>query len=425
MTHDQARERVLEYAYGEMSPSEAAAFEACLREDPALQAELEAVTEVQQAASSLVRPELPPAARGRILQAARSESHRRMMARRWAALQDLFLSPVLLGATAVIAAVGVGLHLILTQGTDDSWTRADREARVAAVSPAEPAPAAPPPAGEPVTVFREEAVGDATGTKTAEVAAGSFAASPEARGPAAPPTAGARLADGAGKAASRAQAPAKPAPVQAFGNAQGRQMGLGGVGYGGGGAGIDSLGSVATGIQGRSGGGATPVTANAPGPIKAEAARPAPSATTTAADFGDADERKAAPQDQEQALRKDAASRDADRAKKERGSFAEAPSSPMPTAAASSPAPDAAPPDPAEFVAEARDLRAAGRLPEALAAYRRALAAGPSGALLADALAEAAEVAGALGRTTEADGFLARLERLPGGPARAAKIRAK
>jgi hypothetical protein len=408
MTHDQARERVLEYAYGEMSPSEAAAFEACLREDPALQAELEAVTEVQQAASSLVRPELPPAARGRILQAARSESHRRMMARRWAALQDLFLSPVLLGASAVIAAVGVGLHLILTQGTDDSWTRADREARVAAVSPVEPAPAAPPPAGEPVTPFRQEAIGDATGAKMAEVAAGRPAAALEARGPGAPVTAGARLADGAGKAASRAQAPAKPSPVQAFGNAQGRQMGLGGVGYGGGGAGIDSLGSVAKGIQGRSGGGATSGMVNAP------------------TDFGDGDERKAAPQDEEQAIRKDVATRDADTAKKERGRFAEAASSSaMPPAVASSPAPDAAPSDPAEFVAQARDLRAAGRLPEALVAYRRALAAGPSGALLSDVLAEAAEVAGALGRTTEAEGFLARLERLPGGPARAAKIRAK
>ena len=48
-----------------------------------------------------------------------------------------------------------------------------------------------------------------------------------------------------------------------------------------------------------------------------------------------------------------------------------------------------------------------------------------SGDLLADALAEAAEVAKELGRNAQADAFLSRLEKLPGGAERAAKIRAK
>jgi tetratricopeptide (TPR) repeat protein len=81
--------------------------------------------------------------------------------------------------------------------------------------------------------------------------------------------------------------------------------------------------------------------------------------------------------------------------------------------------------DAAGLLKEARDERAAGRLPDALALCRAALAAGPSDNLLADILAEAAQLALAISRHDEAEGYLTRLERLPGGADRAGKIRLK
>ncbi len=431
MTREQARERVLDYAYGELSATEAEAFEAILREDPELRAELEAVTEVQQAASGLERPELPPAARNRILLAARRESHRRVMARRWEALQKLFLSPVLLGATAVIAAVGVGLHLIITQGTDDSWTRADREARLAVVAPAAPAPAASNPPGGEEPAY-EDAPADAGARTVAEAAAPKPLQGPHAAVAAASAGVG-RL--GGAKAKGMSNAPAPRARAEALADMEGGLTGGGGYGAVGSGAVMGAGGHRVAG--------------------DAAAVDDLGSASKAVATG------KAARMSEEQTLRSQVVQREkAAPAKEERSRFAEPPPSrsPDPPPMSSAMAVLSAPPEPSaaaapskvparspvaamavpsgaaradeaagpfDRVAEARDLRSSGRLPEALATYRRALAAGPSGDLLADALSEAAEVAKALGRASEADGYLARLERLPGGPARAAKIRAK
>ena len=163
MTREQARERLLDYAYGEMLPGEAAAFEEVLRADPELQGELEAVRLVREASAGLRQPELPSRVRQRILLAARAESRKRAILRHWEGLQRLFLSPVFLGTAAVIAAVGVGVHLILTQGTEDPWSRIDREQRVAVLSQGEPAPieGAAVPSAAPGAEEEEEAAGKA------------------------------------------------------------------------------------------------------------------------------------------------------------------------------------------------------------------------------------------------------------------------
>jgi hypothetical protein len=229
----------------------------------------------------------------------------------------------------------------------------------------------------------------------------------QAREPEGTVTVQSRLAGGEKKVASKAKAAAEATPMQAFGRAAGGQIGLGGVGYGGGGAATGRPDSMAKGVSGRGG----------------AVGSAAPATIGDAADI-DADPRKPAKQEQNGVHRREAASRETAESE-DRGRFAAPPAGPAPKVTASSPAADGAPTEGADRVAEARDQRADGRLPEALAAYRRALAAGLSGDLLIDALAEAAEVAQALGRAAEADGYLARLERLPGGSARAATIRAK
>jgi hypothetical protein len=121
------------------------------------------------------------------------------------------------------------------------------------------------------------------------------------------------------------------------------------------------------------------------------------------------------------------------------GAFAMPPSAPAKVVTAQAPAEDAdrvaaaaaesgesagsAAPDPADLLAEARAARGQGRLADALSLCRRALAPGPTGGLLFDLLAEAAELALSLSRDDEARGYLDRLERLPGGADRARAIR--
>lgn len=448
MTREQARALVLDYVYGELSPGDASAFEAVLREDPELRAEVEAVAFVQRAASGLERPELPILVRGRLVAAARRESRRRAMARRWEALEKLFLSPVFLGATGIIAAVGVGIHLILTQGTEDPWARMDREQRTAVLSSAEP-PAASPAEDEAARVAeasladREKVVTPAAVPPRRETAAALQSTSTLDR------TGGA-----GGKAAWRTKASkarSTAEDVEAWEGPAvergGMTSGSAGTGYGGGIARGDSaLASPSAGERrGR---------ASQEGSVGL-LSRPAPSEGSVALRTGKKTEASGPPpvaapgptailDRSTEDLDLVSGAEEAPRApaKEERGRFATPPpvvSAPAARSVLSASEPESAADarpaqakaarveaeDPAGLLAEARDLRAGGYLHDALDAYRRALTAGPSGDVLADTLAEAAELARTLGRTAEADGYLARLERLPGGTARAAKIRAK
>jgi hypothetical protein len=117
MTHPQARERLLDYVYGEMGSVDVVAFEAIARQDPALQAELDEVAFVRRAASGLRQgAALPATARRRILAVADRATVRRTRAQRWEAAWASFLSPAFLGTAAVVVAVGLAVPWIVQQG---------------------------------------------------------------------------------------------------------------------------------------------------------------------------------------------------------------------------------------------------------------------------------------------------------------------
>lgn len=80
-------------------------------------------------------------------------------------------------------------------------------------------------------------------------------------------------------------------------------------------------------------------------------------------------------------------------------------------------------PEADDLLEMARGQRQAGRFAQALHLYRAALKLNPQGAVLFDLLAEAAEVSIKLDKVKEAENYLKRLEKLPGGKPRADGIR--
>ncbi len=80
-------------------------------------------------------------------------------------------------------------------------------------------------------------------------------------------------------------------------------------------------------------------------------------------------------------------------------------------------------PEADDLLEMARGQRQAGRFAQALQLYRAALKLNPQGAVLFDLLAEAAEVSIKLDKVKEAENYLKRLEKLPGGKPRADGIR--
>ena len=80
-------------------------------------------------------------------------------------------------------------------------------------------------------------------------------------------------------------------------------------------------------------------------------------------------------------------------------------------------------PEADDLLEMARGQKQAGRFAQALHLYRAALKLNPQGAVLFDLLAEAAEVSIKLDKVKEAENYLKRLEKLPGGKPRADGIR--
>ena len=80
-------------------------------------------------------------------------------------------------------------------------------------------------------------------------------------------------------------------------------------------------------------------------------------------------------------------------------------------------------PEADDLLEMARGQKQAGRFAQALHLYRAALKLNPQGAFLFDLLAEAAEVSIKLDKVKEAENYLKRLKKLPGGKPRADGIR--
>lgn len=130
MTQAQARQRLLDYVYCEMSPGDCVAFEAIAGQDPELQAELDDVAFVRRAVSGLLEArELPAKARRRILAAAHRATWQRAWARRCGAVRASLLTPAFLGTAAVVVAVGLAVPWILEEGRVQPGATTDTESQ--------------------------------------------------------------------------------------------------------------------------------------------------------------------------------------------------------------------------------------------------------------------------------------------------------
>lgn len=377
MTPEEAKGRVLDYAYGEMSPDEAARFEALMASDPILRAEVEAVRGVREAASRLAAVPMPGDVRVRLLREA--ERYARKRAGRhpvfWSLLERFLLSPAFTGAMVVVVAVGIGVHLLLEMGTEDRLTRIERAERVALSEPdSREVPAAP--GGDEGRAGMEAPVGG-TGSHEANTR-GRFVAESSPRG-------------------AKDEAKTTPAAKE-------------------------------------------PAKARKTAPLEKVALGPPPAPSQTVLDRDDkgfrAEQAVTGPPSAEAVGM--AGSRRSGATHPAREETTRLPAA-RPHAAPTSPPASEAAPDTARTasveerepslddaradLARARHLKSRGALDAALAAYREALKAGTlTGSDLEDALAEAAEVAIALRRPDTARAYLDRLKTLPGGPARAAPL---
>lgn len=455
MTREQARERLLDFADGEMSPEDADAFEALLRDDPELRAELDDVAFVRRAVAELPARDLPASARRHILAEAAEVAGRRAWALRWERMQAFFLSPAFAGAAVVVVAAVVGIQVLIQNGPADLWTPVERREAAAPVSGDQEVSRVAVPTGaarvepgfpEQDLAALETAGAVADGEEAPVVATSEFGeraagGQPEA-GAAAAPTdttkhavvadlepapahsdattrAGSRAKRTVVAAADRRRRQEEPSSREGATRAT-NEWGEAGPGLLGG-AGEGASAAAAPG--GRAG-----VMSGAGGPAQARASgakQERPFATPPSAwrsdgaestAVADADAARAEPMPAARA--KAMGSREG---AVEASAEAEATATAQRVQAASSD--DSPAIDPAALLARARQARQAGRLADALALYRSTLKAGPTGGLLADVLAEAAEVALGLSRSAEADRYLERLERLPGGAERAATIR--
>ncbi len=378
MTSDEARGRVLDFVYGEMSPDEAARFEALLASDEALRAEVEAVRAVREAAAGLGAVPLPVDVRVRLLREAERTARKRAgtVPVFWSLLERFLLSPAFTGAMVVVVAVGVGVHLLLEMGTEDRPSRIERAERVA-VSRSEPAeekaevpvaPAGDERAPGTTTVLAERGGAVEAGERDAA------RATPAGQAPAAFARAKARKKVAEKVAMGPPPAPARTQVAADRVEATGEKAG----------AGVAVTGGLSTEALGKAAGGRS----STPGPGRGGTTR-LPAARFEAA--------AAAPpaEEAEEGVAEHTVAEDRERA----------------------------PDDARADLARARHLKAAGNLDAALAAYRKALGTGTlAGTDLCDALAEAAEVAIALDRPDTARALVERLKAVPGGPARASPL---
>ena len=428
MTREEAAGKVLEYVYGEMPEDVAREFERILARDAELAAEVDGVRLVRSAAAALKPVELPKDVRRRVMLHAK----RRIAMRRkdsvgvFEALERFFLSPSFSGGLALVLALGVGVHILMREGTEDRLTRLEQGERAGAMrAPAsEAVPVATPVlAAVPVLEGKQEEPED-------RVAGG---AKKRAETRVTERLSGATVhgilggdARGDGAAARLLAPPAKPAP-------KADPWGYGGLGtssadgyFTGGGSGAGKVGvaekaakaegGVAGGERGRfstpppgdyrrdemagpsardgdeesvqvhpgvAQGPALPVATKAPAAVAPPP--PAPSAPVPEQSRVSVSEVRAAdvPAKADK-VAKEEAERPKDVSEDKKGKEA----SPL---------------------AEARRLKADGNLAAALAAYQKALAGGLGGAVLKQALVEAADVADRLGRTEAATALRKRL----------------
>lgn len=137
MTPEEARQRVLDFVYGEMSPDEAARFQTLVANDASLRAEVEAVQAIRDAASEYMRMPLPVDVRAHLLREAARYARKRAGTEPafWSFLERFLLSPAFTGVLVVVVALGAGVHLLLEMGPEDRLTRIERMERVAVSEP--------------------------------------------------------------------------------------------------------------------------------------------------------------------------------------------------------------------------------------------------------------------------------------------------
>jgi hypothetical protein len=425
MNRDEARDRILDYAYGEMSDKDRADFEAILAQDNELQREVASIGEIRDAVRGLPQVPLPEDVRQRILDAAheRVEASRQTARPILEALRDFFLSPALLGTLAVLIAVGVGMDLVLDHGTEDRLDRLDREEHVAVMKAREPAmiPAERSP-GQAMAVVESPEREEAGPKEEAE-----FEGSTQVDSRAVAPSA---LAKGdMDEAVPRTgRRPARPR-MRSDALVKGSTGRLQEPGDGAGAEGMDaSAGASQDGNFGGAGGlisGGASGRAGTAGILQTSPSKAAKSAAAVDGSEAPSDGSREDVRDartREQSLTSLMAGETSSKAKKAAGYGTDKPAADRAPVAAESISVDSveesadlskadSSTEYRRLLARARSLRDRGLPRDALAVYRRILAGSPPADLLHEALKEAADVAEGLGLTNEARDYRNRLVR--------------
>jgi hypothetical protein len=220
MTHDRARELLLDLAYGELAPDEAREVEAHLASCPGCAAERDRLASLRALAARAAP--LEPSGRGRaaLLAAAREAGRRQAVeARRERSPFAAFLRPALWTAAATVTLVGIVIGATLKLAgpaterdrlAPESWSAPATSSAVppaTETSPAPPLTAPPPPARAPEVRPAPAAPSRSTGTKSAQPS------------PSAPPAPSApreeRRSEGADAASGRAEGLAAEARPEA------------------------------------------------------------------------------------------------------------------------------------------------------------------------------------------------------------------
>lgn len=363
-------DRLLDYIYGEMPSEEALQFKAKIEADPELQKELEELEGTRKAAAEGMK--MPKDLERAILDEAYAHAKSLRWSNFWKKAVNFLTSPAFMATSGGVAVTAVAIAVFVVQ---DKGMLGYKEA-AHETSPVEVLQEAAHETS-PVEIVQKEAATPPEQTMAAPVAEvdgptvseqeGQEIASPEPPPPSPPP--------------ARKRAPTSAAPAVASRRASGGKTSAA------------RFGNVET----------TAARSNSSGPTEAKSS----GTKSSRARSGSADS-MAAPAFARMAPQHDRgiaslASQDPDR----HGAMPD----------------EMEEPEADDLLEMARGQKQAGRFAQALHLYRAALKLNPQGAVLFDLLAEAAEVSIKLDKVKEAENYLKRLEKLPGGKPRADGIR--
>lgn len=143
MTQEEAKTRIIDYVYGEMSELEIKEFETIMNSYPEIAREVDILRKIRSAINTLPAPELPQRIKSRLMVNAvkRAELHKKRREGLLTWLEKLFLSPAFASAMVIVVALGVGVHIIMLDhrlGDIERYDRIEKKIAVQDKSDAQP-----------------------------------------------------------------------------------------------------------------------------------------------------------------------------------------------------------------------------------------------------------------------------------------------